>query len=175
MSQPPTTPVCLPQFLGDDGEGGNGACLFGFFDDDVEVVKNFRDGHGVDFAAGVIAFFDQLAEIAAGGLYRDLVGDDFAGALLLFDPGGAGHGDPHGAVVDIEADVDGVGVAGCDGHHSALPAAVQVFAGPTVGYVEVFVHGSSLPLRVGLGKVGGPGFCLAGLLWARVAALDSRV
>src|SRR6202041_1724723 len=120
-----------------------------FLDNGVEVIENFRNGHGVDLAAGVIAFFDQLAQIAAGGLYRELVGDDFARALLLLDPGGTGHGDPHGAAVDIEADVDGVGVAGCDGHHGALPAAGEGFAGPTVGYVEVFIHGSSLPLQVG--------------------------
>ena len=43
LSQPPTTAVCLPRFLGDDGEGGNGACLFGFLDDDVEVVSGSLD------------------------------------------------------------------------------------------------------------------------------------
>ena len=78
LSQPRTAPPSLPLFLGDDREGGNGACFSGFPDDDVEVVQNFRDRHGVDLAAGVIAFFDQVAQLAAGGLYRELVGDDFA-------------------------------------------------------------------------------------------------
>ncbi len=63
-----------------------------------------------------------------------------AGALFLLDPGEARQGNPHRTVVDVEADVDGVGVARGDGYDVGLPAAVQVFAGPEVGDVEVFVH-----------------------------------
>ena len=127
--------------------------LPGFGDDGVEMVEDFRDGHGVDFAAGVVAFFDELAEIAAGDLHGELVSDDFATALLLFNPGGAGQGDPHGAAVDVEADVDCVGVAGGDGDHGAFPCAVQVFAGPSVGYVEVFVHDISVSFARAMGKL----------------------
>jgi hypothetical protein len=35
-------------------------------------------------------------------------------------------------------------VAGGDGYDVCLPAAVEIFAGPAVGYVEVFVHGFSV-------------------------------
>jgi len=45
-------------------------------------------------------------------------------------------------------------VACGDGDDGALPAAVEVFAGPAVGYMEIFVHGVSVSLRDGLGKRG---------------------
>ena len=62
-------------------------CCLGFGDDGVEVAEHFGHGHGVDFAARVVAFFDELLEIAAGDLRGEMVGDYFAGALLLLDPG----------------------------------------------------------------------------------------
>src|ERR1700678_2884625 len=107
-----------------NGELGNVAGGFGFVDYGVEVGEDFFDGHGVDLGAGVVAFADDLLEIAAGDLCGELIGDDFAGALLLFDPGGGGHGNPHGTAVDIEADVDGVSVARGDGDDVGLPAAM---------------------------------------------------
>ncbi len=102
--------------------------------------EDFFYGHGVDFAAGVVAFADDLLEVAAGDLCGQLIRDDFACTFLLLDPGGRGHGDPHGAVVDIEADINGVGVARGDGDDVGLPAAMQVFACPAVRNMEVFVH-----------------------------------
>ena len=50
----------LTLLLREDRQGGHGAQLLGFVDDDVEVVEDFSDGHGVDFAARVVAFFDEL-------------------------------------------------------------------------------------------------------------------
>jgi len=79
---------------GDDGEGGDGALGLGFGDDGVEVGEDLGDGHGVDLAAGVGAFLDELPEEAAGDLGGELVGDDLAGALLLLGPGVEGQGDP---------------------------------------------------------------------------------
>jgi hypothetical protein len=35
---------------------------------------------------------------------------------------------------DIEADIDGVGVVGGDGHHVGLPGEVNVFAALAAGY-----------------------------------------
>jgi hypothetical protein len=32
------------------------------------VGEDFGDGHGVDFALGVVAFLDELAEVAAADL-----------------------------------------------------------------------------------------------------------
>ena len=142
--------------LRDYGEGGHGALLPGFGDDGVEMVEDFRDGHGVDFAAGVVAFFDELLEVAAGDLGSELVGDDLAGALFLLDPGGGGPRDPHGASVDVEADIDGVCVACGDGDDGTLPAAVQVLGGPAVGYVEIFVHEDRVSFLVTDGKVERP-------------------
>jgi hypothetical protein len=72
---------------GDHRQGGHGALGFGFGDDGVEVFEDLGDGHGVDLAAGVAAFFDQLPEVAAGDLRGELAGDDLAGALLLPGPG----------------------------------------------------------------------------------------
>ena len=63
---------------GDYGEGGHFALGFGFGYYGVEVGEDFGDGHGVDFAAGVIAFVDELPEVAAGDLGGELVGDDLA-------------------------------------------------------------------------------------------------
>ena len=59
-----------------------------------------------------------------------------------------------GRPFDIVADIDRVGVAGGDGDDSAFPAAVQVFAGPAVGDVEIFVHTVSLSFRARHGKAG---------------------
>jgi len=118
------------------------------------VGEDLRDGHGVDFAAGVEAFLDELPEEAAGDLGGELVGDDLAGTLLVLGPGVEGQGDPEGAAVDVEAEIDGVGVAGGDGDYRALPAAVQVLAAPAVGDVEVLVHVDRLTLRDGKGKGG---------------------
>src|ERR1035437_3584554 len=70
----------------------------------------------------------DLLEITAGDLGGELVGNDFAGALFLFDPGCGGQGDPHGAAIHVEADIHRVGVAGGDGDNVALPAAVQGFS-----------------------------------------------
>jgi hypothetical protein len=44
--------------LRDYGEGGHGALFPGFDDYGFEVIEDFGDGHGVDFALGVVAFFD---------------------------------------------------------------------------------------------------------------------
>src|SRR5437764_2376876 len=83
-----------------------------------------------------------MLEIAAGSLGGQIVRNDVAGTALLFDPRQVRHGDPDGAAVDGEADVGGVGMAGSDGDDGSLPFAVQLFAGPAVGYLEVFIHGS---------------------------------
>src|ERR1035437_5105444 len=142
----------VAEYLCEDGECGHLTLGFGFGYYYFQECEYFGDCHGVDFAARVVAFFDQLLEVAAGDLCGQLVGDDLAGALLLFHPCGAGQGNPHGAAVDVESDIDGVGVAGGDGHHGALPAAVQVLAAPAVVYVKIFVHTSSLSFRVYKGK-----------------------
>ena len=44
------------------------ALLFGLGDDGIEVSQHFRNGNGIDFAACVVAFFDELLEMAAGYL-----------------------------------------------------------------------------------------------------------
>ena len=126
----------------------------GLFDDPVKVGQNFIDDvmNGVDFPLRVVTLFDELFEMAAGDLRGKLVGDDLAGARLLGDPGGVGQGDPHGAAVDIEADIHCIGVAGGDGHDGALPAAVKVFAAPAIGDMKVFVHVSSLSFAGRAGK-----------------------
>lgn len=127
---------------------------FGFGDDRVEMFEDFRDTHGVHFAARVVALFDDLLEVAAGDLCGQLIGDDHAGAFLLLHPGGAWQGDPHGAAVHVVAHVDRIGVAGGDGHNVCLPLAGQVFAAPAVGDVEIFVHGVRVSFREGGGQAG---------------------
>ena len=127
--------------------------LFGFNYYSVEKGEYFRHGHGVDFAERIVAFFDELLEMAASDLCRELIGDDFAGAFLLLDPSSARQGDPHGAAVYVEANVDSVGVARGDGHDGAFPAAVQILAGPAVGDVKILVHVLSLSFRGRRGKV----------------------
>ena len=60
-------PQSLP--LRDHRERGHGAQLLGFVDDYIQMLKDVGDGHGVDFAAGVVAFFNKLLQIAAGNLH----------------------------------------------------------------------------------------------------------
>lgn len=126
--------------------------LLALGDDGVEMGEHFGDGCGVNLAAGVVALFNQLLEVAAGDLGGELIGDDFAGALLLLEPGLAGQGDPHRASVHVEADVDGVGVPRGDGHDIGLPRAVQVRTTPAVDHVKVFVHVISVSVGAGLGQ-----------------------
>ena len=86
--------------------------------------------------------------IVEGDLRREVVGDDLAGALFLFVPGRGRQSNAQGASIDLEANIDGIGVAGGDGYHVRLPATVQIFAGPMIGCVEVLVHGTSLSRTV---------------------------
>lgn len=136
------------------GECGDAAIGFGFGDDGVEVLEDFGDAHGVHLAVGVVALFDDLLEVAACDLGGELVGDDHAGALLVLDPGSAGQSDPHGAVVHVEADIDRVGVARCDGHDVRFPLAVEVFFAPAVGDVKILIHGTSVSFRLRAGQAG---------------------
>ena len=133
--------------LGDaveDWQGRDGVGLARLDEDCFQMLEDFFDAHGVHLTAGVVAFFDDGLQVMAGDLCGEVVGNDFAGALLLLDPGMAGHRDPHGLDVDVEANVNGVGVSGGDGHDIGLPAAMEIFAGPAVGDVEVLVHVSSV-------------------------------
>jgi hypothetical protein len=49
-------------------------------------------------------------------------------------------------------------MAGGDGDHIRRPAAVQVFAGPVIDYVEIFVH--NYQPRVFSARQGGPSLAL---------------
>ena len=120
---------------------------FGFGYYGVEVLEHFGNAHGVEFASRVVALFDDLLQISAGDLNGQLIGDDFAGTFLLLDPGGAGHRDPHRMVIEFEAHIDCIGMAGGDGDDVRLPPAIEVFAGPSIFDVEFFVHGSRLSFR----------------------------
>jgi hypothetical protein len=143
------------------------------FDDCVGVFEDLVDGHGVHLAAVVVAGLDGVLEIAAGGLGGEVVGNDVAGPTLLFDPGEVGHGDPDGATVDGEADIGGVGVARGDSDDSSLPLTVEVFAGPAVGHLEVFIHDWFQPNGVPEDEQGGvtTGF----LLYSPMVHRDNRL
>lgn len=114
--------------------------MSGFVEDSVEVFENLFDGHGVHFASVVVTGFDGLLEIAAGGLCGEHVSDDIAGTLFLLDPGEAGHGDPDGAAVYIEADIHRIGVARGDSDDVGCPAAVESLPCPAVSYAKVLIH-----------------------------------
>ena len=125
-------------------------------EDGIEVLEDLGGGDGVELAVGVVALCEEALEVAAGDLGGEGVGDDLAGALLLLDPGIAGQGDPDGAAIDVEADIDSVGVAGGDGHDVGSPAAVEVFTRPQVFCVEILVHVISVSGWCGRGQgVGG--------------------
>ena len=125
--------------VGDErGQVAGVSCLV---EDDVEVGEDLVDGHGVHFAAVIVAGLDGLLEVVTGDLRGEGVGDDVAGALFLLDPCGARHGNPNGTAVDVEANIDGVGMAGGDGDDISGPAAAEGFSGPAVGNAKVFVHG----------------------------------
>src|ERR1700733_3234184 len=121
------------------------------FDDRVGVLEDLINGHGIHFATVIVAGLDSVLQVATSGLRREIVGDDVASAVLLLDPGLVGHGDPDGAVVDREANISGVGMAGGDCDDGPLPLAAEVFAGPAVGHSEVFIHGLFQLSSPGLG------------------------
>jgi hypothetical protein len=76
----------------------------------------------------------------AGDFFGQGIGDHFAGALLVFDPGGMGKSDGDGVAIDQEVDVDGIGVASGEGYDQALVEAVDRLFGPAVGGGEVCEH-----------------------------------
>src|ERR1700678_302226 len=127
--------------IGDDGKRGQIVGSSGFADHGVGVLEDLVDGHGVHFAAVVVAGFDGASEIAARGLRGEIVGDDEAGLTLHLDPGEIGHRDPDRTAVDGESDVGRVGVTRGDGDDSSLPGAMERFRGPAIIDGEVFVHG----------------------------------
>ena len=124
----------------------------GFCDHCIKVREHLRDAHGVGLTLGVKSLLHQLFQVAACNLSGEMISDGLAGTLLLRDPGGGGKGDPHGPAVHVEADIDCVSVTGGDGDAVGLPTAVQVFAAPAVGYVEIFVHATSVNLWLQEGK-----------------------
>src|SRR5258708_2421152 len=129
-----------PDVRVDDGEAGKIVGAASLFDDGVGVFQNLIHGHRVHLATVIVTGLNGVLEVAAGGLGGPVVGDDVAGAALLLDPRQVWHGDPDGATVDGKADIGGVGMAGGNGDDGSLPFAMQVFAGPAVGYLEVFIH-----------------------------------
>lgn len=133
--------VLWPDVLVDHGEAGKIVGTAGLFDDGFGVVENLFDGHRVHLTAVVVAGLNGMLEIAAGSLGGKIVGDDVACATLLLDPGEVGHGDPYRLAVYGKANVGSVGVTRGDGDDSSLPYTVELFAGPTVGHFEVFIHG----------------------------------
>jgi hypothetical protein len=139
----------------DDGKAGEVCGVANFLHDGGNVSEDLVDGHGVELAAVVVAGFDGLLEVAAGGLGGKVVGDDLAVAALLLNPGGVGHGDPEGFAVDRKADIGGVGVARGDGDEGSLPDAMLRFGGPAVDGHEVFIHGFQ-GRRTGRAKQGRP-------------------
>jgi len=133
--------VFRPNIRIDDGEAGKIVGATCLFDNGVGVLEDLVDGHGVHLATVVVSRLDGVLKIPASGLGGQIVGDNVTGAASLFDPGQVWHGDPDGTAIDGEADVRGIGVAGGDSDNGSLPFAVKDFAGPAVGYLEVFIHG----------------------------------
>jgi hypothetical protein len=131
--------VFWPDVWIDNGEAGKIVGAAGLFDDGVGVFQNLIDGHGVHLATVVVTGLNGVLKVPAGGLGSEVVGDDIAGAALLLDPGQVWHRDPDRAAVDGEADIGGVGVPGGNRDDGSLPFAVQVFAGPAVDYIELFI------------------------------------
>src|SRR5271168_4833770 len=60
----------------DDGETGKIVGAASLFDDGVGVFEDLVDGHGIHFAAIVVAGLDGVLEVAASGLGGEVVGDD---------------------------------------------------------------------------------------------------
>jgi len=113
----------------------------GLVNNSREVGEGFVDAKGVELAMGIKSLSYELLQMSARDLCGEGVGDDFAGAEFLLDPGFIGEGDPHGATVNVETDVGGIDVAGGDGDYGGFPCAVKLFVGEGVGDGEFFVHG----------------------------------
>ena len=111
------------------------------FEGGVQMLHGLGDGEGIHFLAGVFAGFDGGFEVVASDLDGERVGDDFAGASLVFLPGAVRECDGDRLAIGEEFDIDGVGVAGGDGYDQPLIEAVDVGFGPAVLGVEVVEHG----------------------------------
>ena len=94
----------------------------------------------VHLATAVFAGFDRPLQVMTGDLDSERIGDDLAGALVVFDPGRMRHSDPHGTAVGKKLDVDGVGVTRGNGDDKRLINAVDLFTGPAVVNAKVSVH-----------------------------------
>src|SRR5579859_2951225 len=75
-----------------------------------------------------------------GRLDRQRIGNHPASTLLVLHPCWMRQSDPYRAAADQKLDVNGVRVAGGDGHNQGLVHAVQLLSGPAVGGVKVLVH-----------------------------------
>ena len=133
--------VFRPDIRVDDGEARKIVGATCFFDNGVGVLEDLVDGHGVHLATVVVSGLDGVLKVPASGLGSQVVGDNVTGAASLLDPGQVWHGDPDRTAIDSETDVGGIGVARRDRDDGSLPFAVEGFAGPAVGYLEVFIHG----------------------------------
>lgn len=111
------------------------------------MLHGFGYGKRVHFLAGMFAGFDGRFEVVAGDLNGERIGDDFAGAGLVFLPGAVRQSDCHGLAIGEELDVDGVGVARGDRYDQALVEAVNVGLGPAVLGMEVIEHGKKYSRR----------------------------
>ena len=106
----------------------------------VEMFESFGDAERIHLAAAVFAGFNRPFQVVAGDLDSERIGDDLACALVVLDPRGMRHSDPHGTAVGQELYVNGVGVTRGNGNDECLINAVDLFTGPAVVNAKVSVH-----------------------------------
>src|ERR1039458_6718628 len=76
----------------------------------------------------------------AGDFFRQGVGDQLAGTLLVFNPGRMWQGDPDWTSVHQELDIHRIGVPGGDGQDERVVEAVNLVFGTVVGIAEIVKH-----------------------------------
>ena len=92
-------------------------------------------------APGIFAALDELFQVASGNLYGHWVCDDLPGVTsAVFRPCSVRQSEPHAAIIYVELDVNGIGVASRDRHHQGLIDAVNLLLGPALNGVKILVH-----------------------------------
>jgi hypothetical protein len=115
-----------------------------FAKNSVQVLKGFGDRKGVKITPALFAVFQNAAQVMARDLYRERIGYDVPGFLLVLKPGGMGQSDPDRTVVDEKLDVYGIRVAGGDGHDDALIDTADRSSSPTLDSFEILIHRQKL-------------------------------
>jgi len=111
-----------------------------FANDGFQVSKSLRHRERIHFLSDAFTRFERGFKIMSGDLDGQRVGDDFARAIPVFDPGWQRQSNPYRSALNKEFDVHRIGMAGSDGNNQRLINAVNFLLRPAIDGMEVSIH-----------------------------------